>query len=114
MTLEEKDSIRTEIENRIMKIEQNISALQEETVPIPPSVALWRLTRMDAIQQKSIAEANIKSDKESLIRLRSALERLDDPDFGLCLICKQAIPTGRLTIIPESRVCVKCSSKKKI
>ncbi len=108
MTSEEKKAIRTEIEKRIKGAEESIESLQEQTAPVPPSVAIGRLTRMDAIQQKSMAEANLKSAKKLISNLKIALDKLDDQDFGVCVTCKKQIPLERILAIPEAKLCVQC------
>ena len=113
MTLAEKDFIKQEIKNKISEVEENLVTLYEQSVPVPPSVAIGRLTRMDAIQQKNMAEANARSAEELIINLKSALNRIDDPDFGICMVCNQPIPIRRIIIIPETKVCVNCCSKNK-
>ncbi len=110
MTPEEKKDIRVEIERRIHEAEQSIDTLREQTKPVPPSSALGRLTRMDAIQQKNMAEANLKSSEVMIKNLKTTLENLDNDDFGICPVCGNDIPLGRILIVPESKVCVRCAS----
>jgi len=111
MTPEDKKNIRAEIEKRIKENEGIIEALREQTAPVPPSVAIGRLTRMDAIQQKQMAETNLKSTERLISNLKLALEKIDEPDFGVCAICKNDIPLGRLLAVPEAKACVQCISK---
>ena len=113
MTPEEKIKIKNEIESRIKESEKSIEKLKEQTAPVPPSVAIGRLTRMDAIQQKNMAEANLKSTEKLLSNLKKALGNLENTDFGICNVCKNNIPLGRILIVPETKVCVQCASVKR-
>lgn len=110
MSPEEKKEIRAEIEKRIEEAEQSIETLREQTRPVPPSVAIGRLTRMDAIQQKQMAEANLKSTEALISKLQKALDKLDEPDFGICASCGKDIPLGRILAVPEAKICVPCAS----
>jgi DnaK suppressor protein len=40
-----------------------------------------------------------------------ALEIVDEPKFGICIRCEQAIPEGRLMIMTESIKCVNCAKR---
>ena len=40
-----------------------------------------------------------------------ALDRLDDPDFGLCADCGAEIPFARLQVAPYAERCVACESE---
>lgn len=113
MIPEKKDDIRKEIEKRIKEAEESIETLRSQTAPVPPSVAIGRLTRMDAIQQKSMAESNLKSAEKLIFNLKLALSKLNEPEFGVCVICSSSIPVERILAIPETRVCVKCASTKR-
>jgi DnaK suppressor protein len=110
MTPDEKQNLRTEIESRMADTEASVETLREQTKPVPPSCSLGRLTRMDAIQQKQMAEANLKQAESNLSKLKRALERLDEDDFGICASCGGEIPAGRIMAVPEARVCVPCAS----
>ncbi len=113
MTGEEKQAVRKEIEQRIADAQKSIQTLREQTKPVPPSVAIGRLTRMDAIQQKSMAEANLRSTENDIKNLKKALLRLDEDNFGVCVVCGGEIPLGRILAVPEAKVCVKCASAKR-
>jgi len=110
-TPEEKAKIREEIEKRIAQTQQSIASLKEHVKPIAPDNAIGRITRMDAIQQKSVYEANLRTAEESLLKLEQALTSFEDPAFGLCAKCKNPIPFERILIIPETRLCVPCAEQ---
>lgn len=42
--------------------------------------------------------------------IKSALRRIESGDYGVCRVCGEAIPAGRLTALPYATRCVKCSS----
>ncbi|MCP4648470.1 MAG: TraR/DksA family transcriptional regulator [PVC group bacterium] len=110
MTPEEKQSIKNEIEQRIVKTKETIESLRKQIKPIPLDGAIGRVTRMDAIQCRSIAEANLREAEECLSLLEHALSNLDEESFGVCGKCKQQIPLERILAIPEVRLCVNCAS----
>jgi DnaK suppressor protein len=109
----ERDNLKTEINKQIEQLITVIVSLKENAVPIEPSVSLGRLTRMDAIQQSQMAEANLQTSENRLGRLQGALLKIDKPNFGFCINCNQDIPYERLLVLPETNFCVQCSSKKK-
>lgn len=106
----DRDELRREICERIPEVEREIERLREQIRPVEPDRAIGRLTRMDAISDMSIKEANLRSAEERLSLLRAALSKIDDPDFGICVECGEPIPKGRLLARPESTRCVQCAS----
>jgi DnaK suppressor protein len=113
MTPEDKERIRSEIEKRIAETQNSIATLREQTAPVPPSVAIGRLTRMDAIQQKNMAESNLKSAEKLIYSLQVALNKIAEPDFGICTVCKNPIPVERILAVPETKICVRCTPNRK-
>jgi DnaK suppressor protein len=94
-----------EIENT----KELIKDFKEMTQPIEPDNAYGRLSRMDAIQSKSVKEAALRQAEDRLNKLNYAYSKLDSPEFGKCKNCGVSIPLQRILLVPESPYCVKCS-----
>lgn len=106
----EQTSIKQNLLNEISKTEKLIVEYKELTQPIAPDVAIGRISRMDAIHNKSVTEASLRQADEKLKNLNRVLSQLGTPDFGLCLKCKREIPIGRMLFRPESLYCVNCAN----
>lgn len=106
-----KEDIRRQIEEKIIKLKEDITNLIDLTKPISPDCAIGRVSRMDAINNKSINEAALRQRKKQFIALEQALNHLYDPDFGKCIRCGREIPLGRIMLMPESKKCVACASR---
>lgn len=108
---EEKEKIKKKIKEEIGKTQENILEYKENTKPIAPENAIGRVSRMDAINNKSVAEAALRQAEDKLKRLKYALEKIDNKDFGICARCKNPIPPGRLILMPHSIHCVRCAQR---
>ncbi len=111
MNAEEKKGLKEKIIIQIDELKLKIDELKDLTKPISPENAIGRISRMDAINNKSVNEAALRASKEKFKRLENALKNIDKPEFGHCIICQQQIPSGRILIMPESVKCVHCASK---
>jgi|TARA_B110000459_G_C16625057_1_gene504652 DnaK suppressor protein len=109
--LSEKDKIdiRERIELKMADVSERILEYRELTKPIPPSVAIGRVSRMDAINNRSINEAALRQLEVKLKGLESAISRLNDDKFGRCVGCGGTIPLGRIILVPGATKCVSCS-----
>ena len=112
MTKEEKETLKIEIAKRLVKIHEQVDELKELTKPIEPDCAIGRVSRMDAINNKSINDAALSKKLIQLDGLKSALKNIDNDDFGKCLNCGADIQMGRILIMPENRKCVACSNMR--
>lgn len=105
----DKKAITQKITEEISKTEQDILNLEEQTAPISPENAIGRISRMDAINNKSVNEASLRQARQKLTKLHLALDRIDEADFGICVQCKQPIPIGRIMLVPQAIRCVHCA-----
>lgn len=105
----DKAKVKTIILDEISKTETSIIQYKELTKPIAPNDAIGRVSRMDAINNKTINEASLRQAESKLNTLKIVLSNINDDDFGICLKCKQTIPLGRILIRPESLFCVNCA-----
>ena len=71
-----------------------------------------RLSRMDAMQAQAMAQASGRRRQELLSRISSALQRIDDDEYGYCAECGEAINPKRLEFDPAVLLCIDCASKK--
>ena len=111
MTEEERNYLRAHISQSLKTTAEEIADLAELTKPIPPENAIGRVSRMDAINNRSINEAALRKAREKLTKLKLASQKIDDPIFGQCTRCEAAIPIGRLMLMPQSNRCVRCADR---
>ncbi|MGI9542155.1 MAG: TraR/DksA family transcriptional regulator [Cyclobacteriaceae bacterium] len=109
MDQEQRREIETTIKEEIEKTKNAVADYREMTRPIAPENAIGRISRMDAINNKSVAEAALRKAEEKLKGLHFVLDKIDQPDFGLCEKCKKPIPIGRIMLMPQSRLCIHCA-----
>jgi DnaK suppressor protein len=89
-----------------------VENMKEMTRPISPDNAIGRLSRLEAMNEKSINEASLRNLEMRILLLNQALKRIDDDQYGECLLCEQEILENRLKVLPEATMCINCASKK--
>ena len=110
MEAKQRAEIAAQINKEIVRTEENITSYKEDTQPISPENAIGRISRMDAINNKSVVEAALRKAEEKLKALKFLSEKVNDEDFGLCARCKEPIPYQRMLFLPQSPFCVNCAS----
>lgn len=106
----ETDDLKHKILDEILKTETTINEYKEMTKPVAPDVAIGRISRMDAINNNSVAAAALLQAEIKLKNLNRVLSTVGTKDFGICIKCHKPIPVGRILIRPESLLCVNCAS----
>ena len=105
----DKGKIRELLNSKIVKTEEQVVRYEDLAQPISPDNAIGRVSRMDAINNKSIVDAALRKAKERLKGLKLSLDKLDSSDFGVCVKCKNNIPIERILLAPQSSFCVNCA-----
>ena len=89
--------------------QKKINKYSDLCKPIPPENSIGRISRMDAINNKSVVEAALRVAKEKMKQLKQVENKINHDDFGVCKKCNNIIPFGRLMIQPHSKFCVICA-----
>lgn len=71
--------------------------------------SVGRLSRMDALQQQAMAQAQERRRVAERARIGAALSRIEDGEWGYCLTCGEEIAEQRLAHDPSVPTCVKCA-----
>jgi DnaK suppressor protein len=109
MELEYKQQVKGLLENKQRRLVKQIAELKEMVVPEGLDSAVGRVSRMDAINNRSVNEAALRKKTMQLKSIEAALKDIDNPYFGKCIKCGKTIQKERIMLIPESKVCVECA-----
>lgn len=109
MKTSQKNEIRKRLSQEIKNTQTKIKKYRELCEPIAPENSIGRISRMDAINNKSVVEAALRETLQKMSQLQIIQKEIDNDYFGLCMKCKKQIPFGRIMIRPESRFCVDCA-----
>lgn len=109
MTPPQKEELKELIEKKIALSKRKIAGYREMAAPVSPENAIGRISRMDAINNKSVAEAALREEEDKLRGLEYMHRNLEKEDFGHCTLCENPIPITRLLLMPHSPYCVNCA-----
>ncbi len=111
MNSAERKELQRKIKAEIEAQRELIASLRETSKPVAPDNAIGRLSRMEALNDRAVSEASLNAAQAKLSRLETALGKVDQPDFGICVNCDNPIPPGRILLMPEATRCVPCAEK---
>jgi len=107
---------RQELHQELLKLRIELQKLLADSDdgarPVSLDEPIGRLSRMDAMQQQSMVQANRRTAQTRLNRLESALRRHENDEYGLCASCEEEISYARLKARPEAPFCIDCQSNK--
>lgn len=103
------NEIRDLIARQLAEIEAQLQGSRDEAKPVDLELSIGRISRVDAMQQQSMALASRARLGERQMALEAALARLDRDTYGECAGCGDPIAFGRLKAKPEATRCVACS-----
>ena len=97
------------LSEEIRKTLDKIKNYEEMCKPVAPDSSIGRVSRMDAINNKSVLDEALRKAEIKLDKLKIVQKEINNNGFGQCLKCKKQIPIERLIIVPESKKCVNCA-----
>lgn len=102
---------RERLDEKKRELEAMSEMSEEARAPVTlDQQSVGRLSRMDAMQQQQMAQAQERARKRDLVRIEMAERRLADGEYGFCSECGEAIAEKRLEIDPMAEKCVRCAS----
>lgn len=99
---------------RLQSVQNDLEAISELSSDSRAPVKLdqqsvGRLSRMDAMQQQAMAQAQERNRQRDLVRIEMAHRRILEDEYGYCANCGDEIPDKRLEIDPMAERCVRCA-----
>jgi RNA polymerase-binding transcription factor DksA len=113
LTTDQRDTLRTKLQQRRIQI---VADLRDESISEDGTLAVRShrgetddeavVEAMDAVEIASTAR-----DATELAAIDSALQRLDTPEFGVCIDCGADIQPARLMAEPTVLRCTVCQQR---
>ncbi|EDQ32075.1 DnaK suppressor protein [Hoeflea phototrophica DFL-43] len=105
------ETARKRLAEKKRELEAMSEMSEEARAPVTlDQQSVGRLSRMDAMQQQQMAQAQERARKRDLVRIEMAERRLADGEYGFCAECGEPIAGKRLEIDPMAEKCVRCAS----
>ncbi len=100
---------RNQLQKSLCAIEEYLDKTEESAEAVSPDKSLGRLSRMEAMQDQQLILEARRRKKMQKVAVLSALQRIENNQFGDCIFCGKPISPERLEAAPESSTCVSCS-----
>ncbi len=94
-------------------LQSELKQASEESAPVQLDSSIGRLSRGGAMQAQQMAMEMKRRREERLLRIQSALQRIQRGTYGTCGRCRQPMGGARLTAFPDAVLCVKCTPGSK-
>lgn len=72
---------------------------------------MGRLSRMNALQDQAMSKERQRRRGVELQKIKAALQRIDQDEYGECIQCGKQITSARLDITPTALLCIGCANK---
>ena len=109
---EEIDNLHSELVSLHEELLLLIDVSEEESRPVDLDQPIGRLSRMDAIAQQKITQANRRAAQMRAQSVQSAIRRIAEGEYEDCLACGESIGLQRLKVKPEAAFCIVCQSQR--
>ena len=109
----EREELHRELEALERELQASLDGSADAARPVElDQPAVGRVSRIDAIQQQKMIEANRAAARSRLDLVRSALRRFEAGEYGECLACGEPVGFARLKARPESLFCIDCQTAR--
>jgi DnaK suppressor protein len=111
LTSEELVELESELTRQLEGLERSMRITDSVLEPVRlDQTAVGRLSRIDSLQNQSLARNLQDREKARHGQIQGALARIRGGTYGFCVECSAAIPFGRLYVFAEAPTCASCGS----
>lgn len=104
------EAFRKCLQDELAELEELLRSTAADSAPVElDQQSVGRIARMDAIRAQAMAADAQKHRLGRVNKIKAALKRIDDGEFGYCSACGEPIANGRLAIDPTYATCVRCA-----
>ncbi|WP_299504213.1 TraR/DksA C4-type zinc finger protein [uncultured Roseobacter sp.] len=101
---------RTALTNRLKALDaEDAAGLDGQKTVTLDQQAVGRLSRMDALQNQAMAQAQARRRQAERQKIAAALQRLDEGEYGFCTDCGEEIAPARVQADPAIARCLDCT-----
>jgi DnaK suppressor protein len=111
LTPEQMVELQTDLATLALELEALLVQTKASTAPVELDQPIGRLSRMDAMQQQKMSQANRQRNETRLKMVRAALAAFPEDEYGYCKRCDEPVGFKRLKIRPEAPFCVTCQDQ---
>ena len=89
------------------ELERFLESASEASAPVTlDQTSVGRLSRMDAMQSQAMAQETERRRITEIKRIEAALARMDEGEYGYCIVSGERIPDARLDLDPAAATTV--------
>ena len=108
---EDLSALRARLVERLEGLRTASEATAQSRKPVElDQTTVGRLSRMDALQVQAMAKATERQRLAEIQRVQGAIERIDEGEYGACVMCGDDIAEKRLAVDPTIPTCIACAS----
>ena len=110
MNTSELNQLKQQLLDLKLDLQQREAEFKGDGKPVRlDQTKVGRLSRMDAMQIQQMALESSRRRQQQLLRIESALGRIESDEYGYCLRCDEEINVRRLFVDPTNTLCIKCA-----
>lgn len=112
LTAAQVAELTADLESLEAELRSSLADTVDGAKPVDLDEPIGRLSRMDAMQQQKMVEANRRNAETRLRMVLSARAAVTNDEYGLCQECDEPVAFRRLKARPETRYCLECQSAR--
>ena len=109
--MDEQQAMRKQLEARLAAIERRLGRIERDRRRESGRLEADWQEQASVRQNDEVLDGLEVEESRQVEAIRTALKRLDEGTYGLCVTCGEPIAKGRLEALPYATQCIACASK---
>lgn len=106
MSATSKEALRAELERKKQELSARLDRIGKN---LRRGYEADSKERAKQLEDNEVVDALGNEARQEIAKINSALQRLDNGDYGICVECGLAIDEGRIEAYPYADECIECA-----
>lgn len=109
LTPDQLTELHADLDRQLVRLIKSMEVTAAALEPVKlDQTAVGRLSRIDSLQNQSLARSLGEREQVKLAQIQEALQRMEQGTYGNCTGCGAPLPFQRLSVFPEAPTCAGC------
>lgn len=109
--MQEYEQVRSHLLDMLEELNGRLSKITAEVKHADEPLSADFAEQVVEMENNEVLDALGNATRIEIEKIKQAITKMDQGEYGICQVCGEQISTGRLAAIPFSSMCIKCANQ---
>ena len=107
--MEELDDVRENLIDMLEDLDERLGKITADVRHVNEPLSKDFAEQATEMENNEVLDSLGNAARDEMVKVRQAIQRIDNGEYGICVVCGEVIAKERLKALPFSDKCIKCA-----